>query len=226
MSDDEGFLARWSRRRRGAASNAQGRPTPEKAGSGSASEASANSPPSEETHPLVDLASLPPIDSIGAGSDIRAFLAPGVPADLARAALRRAWSADPTIRDFIGLSENSWDFNAPGGVPGFGSLEAEDVRRLLAQMTEEPKADEVAPRAAERPESKAPAPAPAGESAAANAGPAQDRPNEDQDTIAENSDRTDHANVKDEDIAMQQELGESECSPPLPRHHHGGALPE
>ena len=56
------------------------------------------------------------------------------PADLTRAALRRAWSADPTIRDFIGLSENSWDFNAPGGVPGFGSLKAEDARRLLARV--------------------------------------------------------------------------------------------
>jgi hypothetical protein len=53
---------------------------------------------------------------------------------LTRAALRRAWSADPTIRDFIGLSENSWDFNAPGGVPGFGSLKAEDARRLLARV--------------------------------------------------------------------------------------------
>jgi hypothetical protein len=53
---------------------------------------------------------------------------------LTRAALRRAWSADPTIRDFIGLSENSWDFNAPGGVPGFGSLTAEDARRLLARL--------------------------------------------------------------------------------------------
>ena len=55
------------------------------------------------------------------------------PPDLTRAALRRAWSADPSIRDFIGLSENSWDFNAPGGVPGFGSLTAEDARRLLAR---------------------------------------------------------------------------------------------
>ena len=33
-----------------------------------------------------------------APSDIRAYLAPGVPAELTRAALRRAWLADPTIR--------------------------------------------------------------------------------------------------------------------------------
>ena len=63
-----------------------------------------------------DAAGLPPIGSIGAASDIRPFLEPGVPQDLARAALRRAWTVDPAIRDFVGLSENSWDFNASGAV--------------------------------------------------------------------------------------------------------------
>jgi hypothetical protein len=77
---------------------------------------------SPATKSLLGKANLPPIESIGSGSNIRPFLASGVPADLTRAALRRAWSVDPAIRDFIGLSENSWDFNAPGGVPGFGPL--------------------------------------------------------------------------------------------------------
>ena len=66
--------------------------------------------------------SLPPIESIGAESDIRPFLQPGVPQELTRAALRRAWVTDPAIRDFIGLSENSWDFNSPDGASRFGSL--------------------------------------------------------------------------------------------------------
>jgi hypothetical protein len=39
-----------------------------------------------------------------------------VPQDLARAALRRAWTVDPAIRDFVGLFENCWDFNASGAV--------------------------------------------------------------------------------------------------------------
>jgi hypothetical protein len=91
---------------------------------------SAPQPPS-----AFDRASLPPIESITAGTDIRAFLAPGVPADLSRAALRRAWVADPAIRDFVGLAENAWDFTAPGGVPGFGPLRAiDDVQRLAAQV--------------------------------------------------------------------------------------------
>jgi hypothetical protein len=76
--------------------------------------------PNEE--PPLDLSQLPALDSITETTDVRAFLARGVPATLTREALRRAWSADPGIRDFIGLSENSWDFNAPDGVPGFGPL--------------------------------------------------------------------------------------------------------
>jgi hypothetical protein len=84
-------------------------------------------PPTESRF---DAATLPPIESIGAASDIRPFLAPGVPVDLTRAALRRAWSTDPAIRDFIGLSENSWDFNAPDGIPGFGSLTPQRLARM------------------------------------------------------------------------------------------------
>jgi hypothetical protein len=34
----------------------------------------------------------------------------------------RALLNDPLIRDFRGLSENSWDFTDPYGVPGFGPM--------------------------------------------------------------------------------------------------------
>jgi len=53
-----------------------------------------------------DLGRLPPIDSIEARTDIRQFLAASVPTDVQVAALRRVWSADPSIRDFVGLSED------------------------------------------------------------------------------------------------------------------------
>jgi Protein of unknown function (DUF3306) len=98
--------------------------------------------PGPATQSVFDAPSLPPIESIGAESDIRPFLASGVPEDLTRAALRRAWSADPAIRDFIGLSENSWDFNGPDDVPGFGSLTTDDPGRLLARK-EAPSSAEV-----------------------------------------------------------------------------------
>jgi hypothetical protein len=88
------------------------------------------------TQSSFDTASLPPVGSITAGSDIRPFLSATVPVDLTRAALRRVWFVDPAIRD-VGPSENSWDFNAADGVPGFGSMAAKDAHRLLAWMTEE-----------------------------------------------------------------------------------------
>jgi Protein of unknown function (DUF3306) len=73
-------------------------------------------------HQPFDPASLPSIDTIAADTDIVAFLQSGVPAELTRAALRRAWTSDPAIRDFVGIAENQWDFNDPNAIPGFGSL--------------------------------------------------------------------------------------------------------
>jgi Protein of unknown function (DUF3306) len=94
-------------------------------------EASAATPPA----PAFDPTTLPSLESITAESDIRAFLAPGVPAELTHAALRRAWSADPAIRDFVGLAENAWDFTAPNAITGFGPLEmTEAFRRQVADL--------------------------------------------------------------------------------------------
>jgi hypothetical protein len=47
-----------------------------------------------------------------------------VPTALRNAAMRKMWSLDPAIRDHVGLSENAWDFNQPGAMPGFGPLAA------------------------------------------------------------------------------------------------------
>ena len=134
MSDPENLLARWSRRKSDSRSDARGVDAPVQDSQAVASDAGVVAP--GETPP-VDLASLPTLDSIGAETDLRAFLGRGVPAELTRAALRRGWSADPAIRDFIGLSENSWDFNAPGGIPGFGTLDPGEIQKLLAQLTGE-----------------------------------------------------------------------------------------
>jgi len=30
--------------------------------------------------------------------------------------------ADPAIKDYVGLSENGWDFSKPDTIPGFGSM--------------------------------------------------------------------------------------------------------
>ena len=146
MSDRENFLARWSRRKRAAEQRAADAPATADVANAAAANAAAPaspSPPSDAapapaTPPdaaPVDLEALPPIETITAETDIRAFLAPGVPAQLTRAALRRVWETDPAIRDFVGLAENAWDFNAPGGVPGFGpTVPLEVAQRLASQM--------------------------------------------------------------------------------------------
>jgi hypothetical protein len=94
--------------------------------------------PGGATQSLFDAANLLPIESIGPGSDIRPFLDPAVPSDVRRAALRRAWATDPAIRDFVGLSENFWDFDALDGVPGSGPPITGDARRLMAGEAENP----------------------------------------------------------------------------------------
>jgi hypothetical protein len=204
MSAEESFLTRWSRRKRGAATAGRDRPTAERIEERTpcATPEAPNS--AQEPGALVDLASLPPIESIGAGSDVRAFLTPGVPADLARAALRRAWSAEPAIRDFIGLSENSWDFTAPDGVPGFGSVTEEEVRLLLRQVLGEP-----------------------------NAAEAFERLSDDQITDGAKEEPElgdDHAAAEPRAaatyLAPQHEFGTREYQPRLQRRQHGGALPE
>jgi hypothetical protein len=145
MSEPENFVARWSRLKREKEKQADAGPVlpspPEAAGlprNHQAGQGQSPAAPSGQGAPPtpapVDPASLPPIESITAGSDIRQFLQSGVPAELAKAALRRAWTTDPAIRDFIGLAENQWDFTDPTAMHGFGPLEAtDDVRQLVSQ---------------------------------------------------------------------------------------------
>ena len=132
MSDEEeGFLNRWSRRKQAVkeplADEAQKK---EDTLPDAGEQQAAAEIPEEE----FDISKLPPLESITAGTDIRAFLSKGVPAALTQAALRRAWSADPAIRDYIGLSEYSWDFNSPG-IDGFGPLDPSwNVQEMVADV--------------------------------------------------------------------------------------------
>lgn len=152
MSEPENFLARWSRRKRAAVD-----PVDEPAAKDAAVEqkkeeplggqVSPDEPAREGEAPAFDLSRLPAVESIVAGTDIRPFLAPGVPAELTRAALRRAWTTDPGIRDFIGLSENAWDFTKAGPT-GFGPLlPIDDVKKLVAEIFSH--REEKAPRESE-----------------------------------------------------------------------------
>ena len=113
MSQPESFLSRWSRQKAEAGGRREVSPAAAAPAAGEAKpdgrQAGLTAPPatSEPAAVAFDPASLPPIESIVAGADIRPFLQSGVPAELTRDALRRAWTTEPAIRDFIGIAETS-----------------------------------------------------------------------------------------------------------------------
>src|SRR3974390_1957094 len=111
MTEPDNFLERWSKRKlasqepstaeRTAAAEP---PRPNHLPAAPAPLGEAPRPPAEP----FDLPGLPSLDSIDANTPVAAFLRPGVPSELTREALRRAWTSDPAIRDFKGLVENGW----------------------------------------------------------------------------------------------------------------------
>ena len=157
--DEEGFLARWSRRKREARAVETSDPPP-------APDAvpNADPPPAAPPAPVAscveapaEAPALPPIETLTPASDFTPFLRAGVPAALRNAALRKLW-ADPAIRDAVGPARDyAWDWHVPGGVPGGGPAPGgEEIRALLAQLRgDAPAADGPAAPAA------APPPAPA-----------------------------------------------------------------
>ena len=149
MTEREKFLERWSRKKREAVDESA--PSkPQDVETEKENKPDAVPPPvTAEAEKPFDLESLPSLESITAETDIRDFLRPGVPADLKREALRRAWSADPGIRDFVGLAENSGDFNDPTAMAGFGPIEPSEVARLMAQFVLTPAEEKKIARAPE-----------------------------------------------------------------------------
>ena len=235
MSEEEKFLTRWSRRKReteeDSAREAEQDPAPSTPDAETGVSPAPAKPSAPDAEPAFDPASLPPLESIVANSDIRAFLRPGVPAGLTRAALRRAWSADPAIRDFIGLSENSWDFTAPDGVPGFGPLDPAEVPRLLAEVFGTDTREKVQ-SALEAVERVVDTPTPAGNSADSAAKlepaapPAADLPVESPVPAPAQADKPGLSPSKDDNVAVQKSLLEPDQRLAQARRGHGGALPE
>jgi hypothetical protein len=236
MSGEDNFIARWSRLKQ-AADERKKQPAGTEAEDGRRPDADgevveatgrlSGAPVGPaETEPAFDPASLPPIDSIGAGSDIRAFLAKGVPAALTRAALRRAWTTDPAIRDFIEVAENQWDFTDPTAIPGFGPLQAtESLRQLVGQalgnLPEAPDASQV--------EGASYGSVDAGASAEAAAGaPSDDQPSEASamcTQVASSPEGPGGAGTGDVAAVQQQETAREVGNMPR-RKAHGRAMPK
>lgn len=230
MSDAENFVARWSRLKRDTAKEnketTQADAEQDQPGlqPGGAETAPGNG--GKPSEPAFDPASLPSIESITADSDIRAFLQSGVPAELTRAALRRVWTADPAIRDFIGLAENQWDFTDPTAMAGFGPLEATDnVRQLVAQaMGKLGEAAEEATQAAAPPEQN-----PAAASNVISA-PSQERHAQVAGMPEENEQHAEGSSAVVEcnrtvSVAPQHADAPAEVGPVSNRRAHGRALP-
>ncbi|MBS7791283.1 DUF3306 domain-containing protein [Roseococcus sp. SDR] len=220
-----GFLSRWSRRKRGeevpepppepvveAKPEPQPEPKPEPV---------AEAPPPE---PEFDISTLPPIESLDASSDFTVFLKPGVPQALRTAALRKAWLADPLIRDYMSPLDYAWDFNTPGGLPhGFSNVLAETgeaLRKLVNQAIGEMEPEE----------EKVPDPV-----ALAEAGlpPSEGDPVPDEDSHLVEApsapDDTDDMSIPSpirlSDTPLPAPAPVLEEPPPPPRRRHGGALP-
>lgn len=216
--EDEGFLRRWSRRKQAASVRVVEHRPPEPTAS---PQVVADAIPEDSAPaPEPDLSALPPLESIGPTTDISGFLQKGVPLDLTRAALRRAWSEDPAIRNFVEVAENQWDFATGSDIPGFGALEeGADIDRMVADIVgnrEMPESRVVSPEAT--------VPAETGQDQASACG----RPPPSPSSVAMRSDTEAQigAAEKSDDAATQQENRPEETKDPHPARRHGGALPQ
>lgn len=121
-NEGEGFARRWSRRKRQAAS-------------------APLEPLSDEALPAIEASieletpvEIPPPPETIPIEDIAGWMKRKLPEGWREVALRRLWSADIGIRDFIGPADYAWDWNVPGGAPGWGPMRvADDMVRLLAR---------------------------------------------------------------------------------------------
>jgi hypothetical protein len=203
MNEPKNFLARWSRLK----VEAEKKQAPDRAAASPEEYAPRDNEPASPAAPAFDPHILPQIETITAATDLKAFLAPGVPVGLAQAALRRAWTLDPNIRDFVGPADYAWDYHAP--TPGFRPLElTEELRRQVLRMLD----GQTESGSTDSPSSPSPAPEPV---VFDTLGGAQER----------------HSPVTATDPQIQTATA-TEPSPSgdkaefLPKRSHGRALPE
>ena len=240
----DNILARWSRRKLAARldevpaapeDDRENEQVPDGIADGDASAPEPDAPEGEAAEPdeADVVASLPRIEELTAESDITAFLKKGVPAALKRAALRRVWSIDPGIRDYVGPSEYAWDFNQPGSMTGFGPLEAKEavvgflskaVRAVdtAAKPAEAVQAAEPPPeQSADTPPDTAPT---AGEPEASPAQrPADEPARADSPTFATETKTS--LPTEGEARSPLPDSGKSQPAAPSARPRHGGAMP-
>ncbi len=222
---DEGFLRRWSRRKRTpgadderksaeslasrlppeAGEEAETVPPPPSGGGQVGASAQGSSPNAARDDGAIDPATLPPIESLGPDSDYTVFLKKGVPEALRIAALRKAWMSDPFIRDFRGPAEYAIDYTTPE----FDLRPTDDVAKMLDRIFPQQPAE------GERP------PAPG----AAPATPALEGPQPSSSSAAPAQDLS-LPQEGAEPAAVERPVEPAAPQPEAARRKHGGALPD
>jgi hypothetical protein len=154
MAEDEGLLHRWARRKAEARTETRAKAPPEPQHDAVVAEAPTTPPAAEAPPEAAGPAppDLPDLDSLGPDSDYRAFMLPGVPGHLRRAALRKLWRADPVYANLDGLVDFGEDWtDAARVIPDLKT--AYRVGRGLLRDLEDAEPAEVATDAAAKDES-------------------------------------------------------------------------
>ncbi|MDJ0629012.1 MAG: DUF3306 domain-containing protein [Rhodobacter sp.] len=134
MSRDDGFLDRWSRRKR-AVTLEEDAP---------ASPAADPAPPQvdetlSEAELLAELG-LPDPDTLQEGDDFTVFLKEGVPEFLKKRALRKLWLTNPALANLDGLLDYGEDFTDAAMVPEVLATAYKVGKGLLKDVIDEPEA--------------------------------------------------------------------------------------
>jgi hypothetical protein len=133
MSEDEPFFSRWSRRKLASDRASAATQSPEKRTEtpGLCPDPAPEAEVAEEALAIP----LPDIESLLPGTDMTPFFQKGVTEQVRNAALRRLWSIDSAIRDYVDPAlDYAYDWNTPGGAPGYGPITAHDLMKLADEQ--------------------------------------------------------------------------------------------
>jgi len=159
----DSFIARWSRLKGEAAQEGAASPPPAvPPADPPAVPPAADAPVERPPLTAAEIAALPPVETLTPLSDIAPFLRKGVPALLRNAALRRMWTLNPAIRDYVDdAMEYAMDWNTPGAIVGNGPLNAgDDPLAMARRLMDGARAPQPEPEAAQPERIAEPAPAP------------------------------------------------------------------
>ncbi len=137
--DEDGFLSRWSRRKRaGEEQDPPGEPSVQAA-------ATPEDAPSDEEalsdEEILAKYNLPDPDTLQPGDDYSAFLRAPIPRHLQQVALRKLWLSNPVFGVLDGLNEYDGDYTGGGVAPGVLKTAYKVGRGFLSDQPEEEEAE-------------------------------------------------------------------------------------